>query len=120
MLVPASTVYGRDVRRKGDHLYICSRWPLCDAYVSAHRHNNSPMGTLANARLRHKRIQAHDALDTMRRDKHMNKWAAYVWLQCKLGLDAEHTHIGSFSESMCDRVITLCHDAAAQEQTMIQ
>ena len=105
---PASKVYGKNIRQKGDHLYLCSRWPVCDAYVSAHRHDGSPMGTLANARLRRKRVKAHDALNTLRQTKHMDKWASYLWLQCKLGLDAEHTHIGAFTEPMCDSVIELC------------
>ena len=108
IFAPASRVYGQNIRQKGDHLYLCSRWPVCDAYVSAHRHDGSPMGTLANARLRHKRIKAHDALDTLRQTKHMDKWASYLWLQCKLGLDADHTHIGAFTEQMCNHVIALC------------
>mgnify|MGYP002508141294 CR=1 FL=1 len=33
-------------------------WPSCDAYVSAHRKDRRPMGTLANSELRHKRILA--------------------------------------------------------------
>ena len=38
----------------------------------------------------------------------MDKWAAYVWLQAKLGLDESQTHIGMFSEQMCEKVISLC------------
>lgn len=41
----------------------------------------------------------------------MEKWAVYLWLQGKLELDEEQTHIGLFSGQMCDRVIFLCHQA---------
>ena len=71
-----------------------------------------PDGHSRQRRLRRKRVKAHDALNPLRQTKHMDKWASYLWLQCKLGLDAEHTHIGAFTEPMCNRVIALC----AQEQ----
>lgn len=38
----------------------------------------------------------------------MEKWEVYIWLQAKLGLDARQTHIGQFSEYMCEQVISLC------------
>lgn len=108
---PASTVYGSAVKTKGSYLYLCSRWPACDAYVAAHKQDRRPMGTLANARLRHKRILAHRALDEFRHSRHMEKWAAYLWLQGKLGLSAEQTHIGMFSEQRCRQVISLCQQS---------
>lgn len=108
---PASTVYGSTVQTKGSYLYLCSRWPECDSYVAAHRQNRRPMGTLANAQLRHKRILAHRALEDFRRSRHMEKWAVYVWLQGKLGLPAEQVHIGMFSEQRCRQVIALCRQS---------
>lgn len=66
------------------------------------------MGTLANGSLRHKRILAHRALAELQRKRHMEKWAVYLWLQIQLGLSKEETHIGMFSEEMCDKVIQLC------------
>ena len=41
------------------------------------------------------------------------KWEVYIWLQAKLGLDAHQTHIGQFSEYMCEQVISLCQQAPA-------
>ncbi len=107
---PASTVYGADMIDRKSYLYICSNWPSCDAYVSAHKADRRPMGTLANGNLRHKRILAHHALEKLQKERHMDKWASYVWLQTKLGLDAHHAHIGMFSEQLCDQVISLCHN----------
>ena len=107
---PASTVYGADTIDRKSHLYLCSNWPSCDAYVSAHKTDRRPMGTLANGNLRHKRILAHQALEKLQKELHMDKWASYVWLQTKLGLDSHHTHIGMFSEQLCDQVISLCRN----------
>ena len=97
-LRPASLVYGSTPQTRGKFLYVCDRWPACNAYVSAHERTLLPMGTLANGDLRHKRILAHRAL---------------IWLQAKLGLDAHQTHIGQFSEYMCEQVISLCQQAPA-------
>lgn len=32
----------------GTYLYVCRRWPACDAYVTADRRTKQPLGTLAN------------------------------------------------------------------------
>lgn len=79
--------------------------------VSAHERTLLPMGTLANGDLRHKRILAHRALKKLQQDCQMEKWEVYIWLQAKLGLDARQTHIGQFSEYMCEQVISLCQQA---------
>ena len=111
-LRPASVVYGLNRRSQGKFLYLCDRWPACDAYVSAHDKTHRPMGTLANGDLRHKRILAHRALEQLRQSRHMEKWEVYIWLQAKLGLDERQTHIGQFSEWMCDEVVRLCRQAS--------
>ena len=110
-LRPASVVYGHNRRSRGKFLYLCDRWPACDAYVSAHKSTLLPMGTLANGTLRHKRILAHRALDELQRHRHMDKWAAYLWLQMQLGLSSEEAHIGLFSAGQCELVIKLCRRA---------
>ena len=69
------------------------------------------MGTLADRELRHKRALAHNALESLQKARHMEKWAVYLWLQGKLELDEEQAHIGLFSGQMCDRVISLCRQA---------
>ena len=112
-LRPASLVYGATPQARGKYLYVCDRWPVCNAYVSAHERTLLPMGTLANGDLRHKRILAHRALKKLQQDCQMEKWEVYIWLQAKLGLDARQTHIGQFSEYMCEQVISLCQQAPA-------
>lgn len=118
-LRPATVVYGQGHNEPNTELYVCARYPACNAYVAAHRHNHLPMGTLANRELRRKRIEAHAAFNRLWQSGLMTKRAAYRWLQVQLGLPAEETHIANFSEWRCDQVIQLCgrflapHDKAA-------
>lgn len=108
---PASVVYGSSNRHNDSYLYICSRWPACNAYVGTHKRNRKPLGSLANSELRHKRILAHRTLADFQQQRHMKKWEAYIWLQAKLGLNESQTHIGMFSEYMCDQTISVCRQA---------
>ena len=102
----ASVVHGEDAFDK--HLYVCSRYPVCDSYVSVHKHSRKPKGTLAGGDLRHKRIQAHRAFDYLWKSGMMNKWQAYKWMQAKFGLSGSQAHIAMFSEYMCDQLIECC------------
>lgn len=111
VLRPAHMVHGAKTNKIKSYLYICSRWPECDSYVSAHQKSLQPMGTLANKTLRRKRILAHKALEQYRIQKHMEKWAVYLWLQGKLGLTEAQAHIGMFSEQMCEQVVALCRQS---------
>lgn len=106
VLRPASVVYGK--ARKNEYLYICKRYPACDAYVHAHVGSRLPMGSLANGDLRHKRIVAHREFDRLWKDGLMNKYQAYKWLGAKFGLSSKQAHIANFSEYMCDQVIDAC------------
>ena len=62
-------------------MYVCDRYPICNSYVAAHRSTLLPMGSLADAELRHKRIQAHRAFDRLWRSGLMSKKEAYQWIQ---------------------------------------
>lgn len=105
-LRPASLV--RSHARPGDEVYICSRYPACDAYVSAHRENHLPMGTLADKQLREKRRETHAALNRLWEHGLMTRKEAYRWLQVQLSLPESEAHIGRFSEFRCNQVIGLC------------
>lgn len=86
LLRPASVVYGERAVDPSAPYYVCARYPACDSYVAAHKDNRLPMGTLANADLRRKRIQAHTAFDRLWKEGRMSKRQAYLWLQAKLDL----------------------------------
>lgn len=106
-LRPASVVHGTRAV-PGSKLYVCARYPACDAYVTAHRSTLLPMGTLANRELRHKRQLAHMAFNQLWESRLMTKKQAYLWLQAKLNLPESEAHIARFSERRCQQVIDLC------------
>lgn len=107
LLRPAFVVYGKRAEDPSAPYYVCARYPACDSYVAAHRRTRLPMGTLANADLRQRRIRAHAALNRLWEDGLMSKRQAYLWLQAKLDLPEQETHIGRFSEFRCEQVIQL-------------
>ena len=106
LLRPASVVHKHTV--PGEEVYVCARFPACDAYVSAHRDSHLPMGTLADMSLRIKRRQAHIALSQLWERGLMTRKEAYRWLQVQLGLPESEAHIGRFSAYRCEQVIDLC------------
>ena len=106
VLRPATVVHGK--APPNEKVYVCARFPACDAYVSAHRESQMPMGTLANKRLREYRQQAHLALNKLWETGLMTRKEAYRWLQLQLGLPEPEAHIAHFSEYRCQQVITLC------------
>ena len=107
-LRPASVVYGGHTDDAGAKLYVCARYPVCDAYVAAHKDTLLPMGTLADRNLRRKRIEAHSALNRLIAAGFMTRKQAYRWLQIQLGLPESEAHIAKFSELRCQKVIDLC------------
>lgn len=105
-LRPASVVHKHTA--PGEEVYVCARYPACDAYVSAHRESRLPMGTLANKALRNQRRLAHNALNRLWEQGLMTRKETYRWLQVQLGLPESEAHIGRFSEYRCKQVIALC------------
>ncbi len=108
-LRPSSVVYKENTLKDG-FLFVCDRYPKCDAYVAAHQVSKYPMGTLANGDLRNKRIQAHKVFDKMWQSGLMSKHDAYVWMRSKFGMSEEQAHIAKFSEYMCDQLIAACNE----------
>ncbi|MDD2980956.1 MAG: zinc-finger-containing protein [Hespellia sp.] len=106
VLRSASDVY-KDTKRIG-YVYTCSNYPACDAYVGTHPGTKIPLGTLANAELRKKRIQAHQTFDLLWKYQIFSRDDAYRWLAEKMGLPLQEAHIGHFSEFYCDQVVSVC------------
>lgn len=86
-------------------LYICSRYPACDAYVRIHPGTRKPMGTLANPALRRLRQQAHLSFDQLHQSGIMSKNQAYAWLADILHIPRSQAHIGYLDEYYCQVVI---------------
>ncbi len=108
-LRPSSVVYKENTLKDG-FLFVCDRYPKCDAYVAAHADSRLPMGTLANGDLRHKRIEAHKVFGKLWQSGLMSKHDAYIWMQSKFALGREQAHIAMFSEYMCDKLIEACNE----------
>ncbi len=92
----------------GGKLYVCSGYPKCDSYVSAHNLTNEPQGTLANKALRYKRIEAHKYFNEIIFNNIMTKKEAYMWFGCKLELDSKNAHIAMLTYEKCDELIRHC------------
>ena len=96
-----------DLARK--KCYVC--FP-CDARVWCHEHNGSPLGTLANRKLRLLRKICHRLLDAMWNQGQMERDQAYEWLASKLALTRRQCHIGLFDEALCKRAIEVLEQRA--------
>ena len=101
-------VYGED--SIAEILYVCQRYPDCDAYVGVFKDNRTPKGTLANSELRNKRIRAHRAFDEIWKSGIMSRGQAYQWMQHKFGLSKDQAHIGYFSDYLCLQLIEACNE----------
>lgn len=91
--------------KAGTMLYVCSRYPECDAYVRAQPGTSLPLGTLANGELRALRRQAHRQFDQLHKTGRMTKEEAYHWLADFLQAPQSQAHIGYLGEYTCKQVI---------------
>jgi len=86
-------------------LYVCSRYPACDAYVRVAPGTKTPIGSMANGPLRALRRVAHQYFDRLYTTGIMNRSEAYEWLAWTLQLPLSQSHIGYLGEYYCQRVI---------------
>ena len=91
--------------RKRVMLYVCNKYPKCDAYVRTHAGTNIPVGTLANHELRTLRQKAHNYFDQLHQTGLMSKQDAYQWLADLLCVPLSKAHIGCLGEYYCKQVI---------------
>ena len=89
----------------GTKLYVCSRYPDCDAYVRVVPGTNTPIGSMANGSLRALRSEAHKHFDLLFQAGLMTRNEAYIWLAAKLQAPLSKAHIGHLSEYYCKQVI---------------
>lgn len=90
---------------KGVMLYVCRKYPECDAYVRVHAGTNIPMGSLANQELRTLRRTAHYYFDQLYQTGFMTKQDAYQWLADLVSAPLSEAHIGHLGEYYCKQVI---------------
>lgn len=104
VLRDASFVYGQKSKSTA-RLYVCSRYPECDSYVTADEKTLQPRGPLADTKTRQLRIEAHRAFDRIWQCGIMSRSEAYRWLSDRLCMTRAQAHIGQFSEYWCRQVI---------------
>ena len=86
-------------------LYVCKRYPECDAYVTVHKGTRIPMGIMADGKLRKLRIDAHHAFDRLHESGMMSRREAYDWLAYMIQSPLSQAHIGELGEYYCNVVI---------------
>ena len=106
VLRSAAGIYKHD--GEGTMLYVCSKYPECDAYVRVYPGTKIPMGSLANKDLRFLRIEAHRYFDQLYQTGIMSKNEAYGWLAGMLQAPLSQAHIGYLGEYYCRQVIEEC------------
>ena len=89
--------------------YICENYPKCDAYVGAHRKDDKPLGTPANAKLRKWRNKAHATFDPLwSAHKGLRVFSsrqkAYKNLAAYLKIPESKCHIAMFDATQCHKV----------------
>lgn len=90
----------------GTKLYVCSRYPVCDAYVRVQEGtSNTPIGSMANGELRALRREAHRHFDRIHLSGLMSKQEAYAWLSGVLAAPMAYAHIGQLGDHYCKVVI---------------
>lgn len=90
---------------KGTMLYVCSHYPECDAYVRVHPGTKTPMGTMADHKLRALRNTAHKHFDKLHISGYMTRQEAYMWLANIINAPLSQAHIGYLGEYYCNLVI---------------
>ena len=105
-VVSNDEIYGR---LYGDWPYavICHN---CEAYVGLHPFTNIPLGTLADAPIRHARKTCKEPFEALHRTGKLTRSDAYQKLADKLGIDVGECHFGWFSIDMCKKA-----ESAARE-----
>jgi len=89
----------------GTMLYVCRNYPKCDNYVRTHPGTILPVGTLANARLRKLRNEAHYYFNQLYESGALSKDEAYNLLTNIVQAPRSKAHIGNLGEFYCMQVI---------------
>lgn len=93
--------YGKKYK---SNLYVCKP---CDARVGTHGKGKTPLGTMANGRLRNLRMMCHARIDPMWQKREMSRGAVYKRLQNVMSMTTEEAHIGMFDEEHCMKLIAI-------------
>lgn len=114
VLVKGHKISSVEAERGDDYFWLCSP---CQAYIDCHKRGDgtAPLGTLANAELRLKRQEAHEAFDPIWKGGKVSRLKMYFYLSKYLGISRRSTHIGLFDGDMCDRVVSFAENFCFDE-----
>ena len=90
---------------KDEFVFVCEDFPACDTYVGCHPGTREPLGTMADRKLRLKRVKAHKAFDWAWESKRLTRTEAYELLADVLGVSRDDAHIGMLDLEDCQKVI---------------
>lgn len=103
----AQLVTGAEVWPHRSDLHEKKVWVCvpCDARANCHGTSDKPMSSLANAKLRAVRREAHRVFDQAWQSGRISRNAAYLSLAHAMRMSKNRCHIGFFSIKQCRRVI---------------
>lgn len=104
ILVKGDKIYPHLPKLHHKSFYLCSP---CDAYVGCHPNTTVPLGRLANAELRKKKLLAHSVFDKLWKSGKMSRKDAYAILCEKMALNPNDCHIGMFTVQQCNKVMAI-------------
>jgi hypothetical protein len=102
-----SVLVNKNSSSKLANVYVCAKYPTCDAYVGCETGTDIPLGTLANEELRKYRMEAHKAFDWMWTSGRVTRTKAYGIMQKVMELTEETAHIGMMDIEQCQQVIEI-------------
>lgn len=96
--VENSVIYGRNYG-KSYMIWFCTK---CGAYVGCHNNTKKPKGTFADKELRRWRMKAHNVIDPLWKNGHMERKTVYRKLRHIFGREF---HIGESTVEDCKKLI---------------
>lgn len=96
------------------------RCDLCDARVGCHPGTIKPLGTLANAELRRKRMATHARFDPLWKSGRVCRKEAYIVMQLLMGMSEPQAHIAQFGLEECDRLLDALDNQEALSRAIRQ
>lgn len=85
--------------------WVCERFPYCDTYVGCHKGTTTPLGTLANWKIRKARNRAHAALDPLWQEGDYDRGELYSELGIQMGKIP--LHVGELTVEECEKLIKI-------------
>ena len=106
-MVPASEMgFSFEAENGPEFYWRCTKFPVCDAYVSADRKTKQPYGIMANESLRYKRRSIHQWKDIFVREGIMDSKTFMGMCGQYMGIhNPDCVHIRNMTDYPCDMIL---------------